>query len=138
MTTNDLQLGYRSSVLTRDDLVLSATFLGKAASDRTKALATIDEIVSWRREHQPGGRNCGSVFSNPLGASAGRLIEAAGLKGHRVGTAVVSEKHANFIQADAGGSADDVHRLIEEVQGLVALRTGVQLRTELRLAGYER
>ena len=68
-------------------------------------------IVRWRRQHQPGGSNAGSVFTNPEGDSAGRLIEAAGLKGFRMGTARVSEKHANFIQADKDGRADDVHAL---------------------------
>ena len=91
----------------------------------------------WRREHQPGGQNAGSVFTNPPGDAAGRLIEAAGLKGFRVGSAAVSPKHANFIQADPGGSADDVERLIDEVRACVAQRCGVELRTELRLIGFE-
>ena len=66
--------------------------------------------MAWRRANQPGGQNAGSVFTNPPGDSAGRLIDAAGCKGLRVGTAAVSTKHANFFQADAGGSADDVGR----------------------------
>ncbi len=70
--------------------------------------AAIAEIVRWRRANQPGGSNAGSVFTNPPGDSAGRLIDACGLKGFRIGTAEVSTKHANFIQADPGGSADDV------------------------------
>ena len=99
--------------------------------------ARIDEVVRWRREHQPGGQNAGSVFTNPPGDAAGRLIEEAGLKGFRIGSAVVSDRHANFIQADPGGSADDVKRLIDEVRALVAERLGVELRTELRLVGFE-
>ena len=94
------------------------------------------DIVRWRREHQPGGSNAGSVFTNPEGDSAGRLIEAAGLKGFRVGSAHVSEKHANFIQADKGGSADDVYALMEHVRDVVADRCGVMLRTEVRLLGF--
>ena len=81
--------------------------------------AAIDEIVRWRRANQPGGANAGSVFTNPPGDSAGRLIEACGLKGLRIGTAEVSPKHANFIQADRGGSADDVRRLIDAVRAEV-------------------
>ena len=77
-----------------------------------KSAARIAEIVKWRREHQPGGQNAGSVFTNPPGDAAGRIVEAAGLKGFRIGTAAVSDKHANFIQADPGGSADDVADLI--------------------------
>ena len=66
--------------------------------------------MAWRRANQPGGPNAGSVFTNPPGDSAGRLIDAAGGKGRRRGTAAVSTKHANFIQADDGGRADDVPR----------------------------
>ena len=94
--------------------------------------------MRWRRENQPGGSNAGSVFTNPPGDSAGRLIDAAGLKGHRVGSAHVSPKHANFFQADEGGSADDVLALIEEVQRLVEERMGVRLEPELRLVGFKR
>ncbi len=72
----------------------------------------VDEIVRWRREHQPGGQNAGSVFTNPPGDAAGRLIEAAGCKGLRVGGAVVSEKHANFFVADPGRRAADVYALV--------------------------
>ncbi len=59
--------------------------------------------MRWRREHQPGGANAGSVFTNPPGDSAGRLIDAAGARACGIGTAEVSTKHANFIQADEGG-----------------------------------
>ena len=81
----------------------SAPSFGLAAGEPADGEAEIAEIVRWRREHQPGGPNAGSVFTNPAGDSAGRLIEAAGAKGLRVGTAEVSTKHANFIQADDGG-----------------------------------
>ena len=100
--------------------------------------AQIADIVRWRRENQPGGSNAGSVFTNPADDSAGRLIDAAGLKGHRVGSAHVSPKHANFFQADEGGSADDVLALIEEVQRLVEERMDVRLEPELRLIGFAR
>ena len=105
--------------------------------DRRTSEAEIAEIVQWRREHQPGGQNAGSVFTNPPGDSAGRLVDAVGLKGLRVGSAHVSTKHANFIQADDGGSADDVVRLVQEVQRRVEEATGVRLTPELRLVGFE-
>jgi UDP-N-acetylmuramate dehydrogenase len=73
---------------------------------------------------------------NPPGDSAGRLIEAAGLKGLRLGTAEVSTKHANFIQADPGGSADDVRSLMLEVRRLVAVAYGVELVAETVMAGF--
>jgi UDP-N-acetylmuramate dehydrogenase len=101
-------------------------------------LSEIGEIVRWRRENQPGGRNAGSVFRNPPGDAAGRLIEAAGLKGHRVGSAKVSSKHANFVQADAGGSADDVYRLIGEVERLVLTLVLTLIVTASRLIGAGR
>ncbi|HVC66260.1 MAG TPA: UDP-N-acetylmuramate dehydrogenase, partial [Acidimicrobiales bacterium] len=102
-----------------------------------ESLAQIAEIVRWRREHQPGGSNAGSVFTNPPGDSAGRLIDEAGLRGHRLGSAEVSPKHANFIQADSGGSAADVRRLIEDVQRRVRERFGVELATEVRMIGFD-
>ncbi len=109
------------------------------AGDRAAAEAEIAEIVRWRRENQPGGQNAGSVFVNPVPGevSAGLLIDGLGLRGLRVGTAWVSEKHANFIQASDGGSADDVRAVIELVRARVAEATGVELRSEVRLVGFE-
>jgi len=130
-----LALGYRTSAVRSHDVVIHAGF-ALETGDRAVSEAQIAEIVRWRRENQPGGSNAGSVFTNPVGDSAGRLIDAAGLKGHRVGSAHVSPKHANFFQADEGGSADDVLALIEEVQRLVEERMGVRLVPELRLVGF--
>ena len=93
--------------------------------------------MRWRREHQPGGANAGSVFRNPPGDSAGRLIDAAGCKGLRVGGAVVSEKHANFFEAEPGATAADVHRLVVEVGNRVEAATGVRLVPELQMVGFE-
>ncbi|MHB1923420.1 MAG: UDP-N-acetylmuramate dehydrogenase [Acidimicrobiales bacterium] len=131
----DLAYGYRSSSVLAHQVVVSAHF-ELTRGDRARSEATIAEIVRWRREHQPGGQNAGSVFANPEGDSAGRLIEAAGLKGHRLGSAAVSDKHANFIQADPGGSADDVWSLMQEVRREVRRLTGVELRTEVRPIGF--
>lgn len=131
-----LDLGYRRSNLPPSTVVVAAT-LGLAPGDREAGEATLAEIVRWRREHQPGGPNAGSVFTNPPGDSAGRLVEAAGLKGFRVGSASVSSKHANFIQADAGGRADDVLALMREVQRRVAEHSGVALHPETVLVGFD-
>ena len=98
--------------------------------------ARIADIVRWRREHQPGGSNAGSVFRNPPGDSAGRLIDVAGLKGLRVGGAVVSDKHANFFQAEPGATATDVVQLIATVQARVEAVSGVRLVPELHLVGF--
>jgi UDP-N-acetylmuramate dehydrogenase len=136
LTRDDLAFGYRRSSIAFHHVVVWAD-LELAPGDRATSETAIAEIVRWRREHQPGGQNAGSVFTNPPGDSAGRLVDAAGLKGLRVGSARVSEKHANFIQADEGGSADDVVALVREVQRRVEERTGVRLEPELRLIGFE-
>jgi len=130
-----LDLGYRRSALGPVHVVVSARF-ALAPGDRASSERAIAEIVRWRREHQPGGSNGGSVFANPAGDSAGRLIDEAGLKGLRRGSAFVSPKHANFVQVDDGGSADDVAGLVSEVARLVAARTGVCLRVENHLVGF--
>lgn len=130
-----LDLGYRRSRVSAAQVVVEAT-LGLAPGDRSAGERTLSEIVAWRRAHQPGGQNAGSVFTNPEGDSAGRLIEAAGCKGLRVGTARVSSKHANFFLADAGGSADDVVALMAEVRRRVRAHAGVDLRAETRLVGF--
>jgi UDP-N-acetylmuramate dehydrogenase len=130
----DLDLGYRRSNLRASEVVTAAEFA--VTPDETEACeARVAEIVRWRREHQPGGQNAGSVFRNPPGDSAGRLIDAAGLKGLRVGGAVVSEKHANFFQAEAGATARDVIDLVAEVQRRVEESTGVELVPELHVVG---
>jgi UDP-N-acetylmuramate dehydrogenase len=130
----DLELDYRHSSLRPSEVVTAAEFT-VTRDDPAACEARVAEIVRWRREHQPGGQNAGSVFRNPPGDSAGRLIDAAGLKGLRVGGAVVSEKHANFIQADAGATARDVLDLVAEVQLRVAKASGVELVPELHVVG---
>jgi UDP-N-acetylmuramate dehydrogenase len=130
-----LALSYRASALGSAQLVVWAD-LAAAPGRTATGREAIAEIVRWRREHQPGGSNAGSVFTNPPGDAAGRLVEAAGLKGFRIGSAEVSTKHANFIMADEGGSADDVRRLIDHVRTAVAVRFGVILRPEVKLVGF--
>lgn len=131
-----LKLGYRSSALADHHLVFGAE-LGLAAGDPAASQALIADIVAWRRESQPGGQNAGSVFTNPDGDSAGRIIDAAGLKGLRLGTASVSDKHANFFIADRGGSADDLHALMGEVFIRVRAKFDIALLPETRLVGFE-
>ena len=131
----DLAFGYRSSRVPPSQVVTRA-WLALAEGDPAAAKAEIDAIVRWRREHQPGGQNAGSVFTNPPDDSAGRLVDAAGGRGLRLGTAQVSEKHANFIQADDHGRADDVLALIRAVRRLVHDHVGVVLQPELRLVGF--
>jgi len=131
-----LDLSYRHSNLTSSHVVLAAR-LALEPGDRERSEAAIAEIVRWRRAHQPGGANAGSVFTNPTGDSAGRLIEAAGCKGLRIGTAEVSFKHANFVQADEHGRAADVLAVMEEVRRRVEAHSGVRLEAETRLVGFD-
>jgi len=131
-----LAAGYRRTSLAPTDVVVSATHRLVPGEPEVGARA-IGDIVRWRRANQPGGSNAGSVFTNPEGGSAGRLIDEAGLKGFRIGTAEVSTKHANFIQADEGGSADDVRAVLDHVRDAVRAATGVELRTEVRLIGFD-
>jgi UDP-N-acetylmuramate dehydrogenase len=132
-----LDLTYRHSNLGPSHVVVRAEF---AVTARTaeECKAEIDEVVRWRRANQPGGNNAGSVFTNPPGYSAGRLIDACGLKGFRVGTAWVSERHANFFQADPDGQgrAADVVELVLEIQRRVEVETGVHLVPELRRVAF--
>ncbi len=130
-----LALGYRTSALEAGDLVVSAR-LALRRGDAASARERVSEIVKWRRENQPGGANGGSVFRNPPGDSAARLLDEVGAKGLRHGSARVSEKHANFIQADDGGSANDVFALIGILRDRVAERTGVTLESEHRFVGF--
>ena len=136
MGAEQLDLAYRHSSISPSQLVVWAE-MTLAHGDRSAAEAELADIVRWRRANQPGGQNAGSVFTNPDGDSAGRLIDLAGCKGLRVGTAEVSPKHANFIQADDGGSADDVVALMREVRQRVAAATGVVLEPETRLVGFD-
>jgi len=134
-TNAELGFAYRSSELDRHHCVVSCT-LSLDPGDTKAGSAEMSDIVRWRREHQPGGQNAGSVFTNPAEDSAGRLIDAAGGKGVRIGTAEVSTKHANFIQADVNGRADDVRALMIAVRDLVEADTGVRLHAETHLVGY--
>ena len=139
----ELGLGYRDSRFKHGDpgadaprdLIVEATFrLAPADPDTIKD--RLDEIRHWRQAHQPLGLpSAGSVFRNPPGDSAGRLVDAAGLKGMRIGGAAVSEKHANFIVNDQKGTASDVRRLAEQVRTAVLARHGVALEFEIEFVG---
>lgn len=136
MERDELGLGYRSSTFPSSSVVVAAE-LDLQPGDPAAARAAIKEKTNWRRENQPGGRNAGSVFTNPPGGSAGRLIDEAGLKGLRIGTAEVSSKHANFIQVDEGGRAADVWALMDAVRRRVHQASGVTLEPENVFVGLD-
>ena len=137
----ELGLAYRDTRLKHPpkdgppELVVEATFrLQPADPDTIKA--RLDDIRRWRQAHQPLGLpSAGSVFRNPPDDSAGRLIDEAGLKGTRMGGAVVSEKHANFIVNDQKGQAADVRRLGDHVRDEIARRHGITLEYEIEFLG---
>lgn len=126
---------YRSSNIGDRSIVVEANFSTRPA-DPAVCSDQLDEIVAWRRAHQPGGANAGSVFTNPLGASAGQLIDAAGCKGLAVGGASISEKHANFIQTRSGATALDVVDLIALVRSRVLDHAGIELHPEVHRLGF--
>ena len=135
----DLGLRFRGSALDDHHVVLSATVDLEWSKSQEASEAELQEVVRWRRENQPGGQNAGSVFVNPEPGkvSAGEVIDALGMRGLRIGSAQVSEKHANFIQADENGSAHDVVALMAEICRRVRDERGYVLRSEIRLVGFE-
>jgi UDP-N-acetylmuramate dehydrogenase len=132
---DDLDLSYRHSSLLETDVVLEASFeLDPDSGDEVRT--RMEGYRRHRAETQPGAaQNAGSVFKNPPGDSAGRLVEAAGLKGFRVGGAAVSTLHANFFIAAEGAAAQDVYDLVAEVRRRVRRAAGVDLEPEIRFVG---
>ena len=132
-----LEYGYRSSILKGDlgEVVVLGARLQLERSTLQAVQGKIDEFVAHRRHTQPPGASMGSMFSNPSGDYAGRLIEAAGLKGTRYGGAEISSLHANFFINLGRASAADVYSLIRLAQEAVAQKFGVKLELEIELLG---
>ncbi len=132
---HEVEWGYRESDIAQRGLALECT-LRLAEDDVERVRRTIDTRLRMRRTSQPvGTANAGSVFKNPPGDSAARLIEACGLKGMRKGGAEVSRVHSNFIVNTGGATAADVLGLVEDVREAVMGRYGVRLEPEIRLLG---
>jgi UDP-N-acetylmuramate dehydrogenase len=132
-----LEYGYRTSWFKKNPeqaVILSARF--ELTEDHQEAVqARIDEFSARRRNSQPPGASMGSMFKNPTGDYAGRLIDAAGLRGVRVGGAHISEKHANFFINDETATASDLWVLIQKAQSRVSEAFGVSLELEVELVG---
>jgi UDP-N-acetylmuramate dehydrogenase len=138
-TAGDLRFGYRTSALREGSLkgafVVDAT-IQLRRGDGEEAKSQMARLTRERNETQPiKTKNCGSVFQNPQGDSAGRLVQAAGLKGLREGSAVISELHGNFIVNEGGATAAEVKRLIERARAEVRRRFNVDLEPEVELVG---
>lgn len=126
---------YRSSTLP-DTAVVTAAVVRLRPGSPAEIRTHMDEAREWRRATQPLAEpNCGSVFKNPPGDHAARLVEAAGAKGLSVGGARVSEKHSNFVVASPGATAEDVYHLITMVRERVKERFGTELEPEVHLVG---
>ena len=137
--SQELQLGYRTSALRegalKGALVVEAT-VQLVRGDGEEAKRLMAKLTAERNETQPiKTKNCGSVFKNPTGDSAGRLVQAAGLKGLRQGKAVVSTLHGNFIVNEGGATARDVATLIQRIQAEVKRRFNAELEPEVELVG---
>lgn len=131
---SDYEIGYRSVRGAADEWFVEAFFEFDAGVEASQE--TLKQMLTRRRNTQPLGLpSCGSVFRNPQGDFAARLIETAGLKGHRIGGAEVSEKHANFIINRDKASAREIEELIDHVQRTVAEVHGVDLVREVRIVG---
>ncbi len=137
-TAERFEYGYRTSILKRSQMrtavVLEAEF-AVHQGDRETLQARVDEISIRRKASQPRGPSCGSIFRNPPGDYAGRLIEAAGLKDRESGGAQISPRHANFIVNSGGATAADVKALIDLARHTVQAQFGVALELEVELLG---
>ena len=133
-TPADYRVGYRQVQGPPGEWFLDVV-LGLETGDGAVAMGRIRELLDRRARTQPTGLpSCGSVFRNPPGDHAARLIESCGLKGYRIGGAQVSEMHANFIVNTGEALAEDIAALIAHVQCEVECRTGVRLVTEVKVA----
>lgn len=136
-TVEQMGYGYRTSVLKRgefDAIVLSAELRLKN-SMKEEVTVKIEQFSAHRKATQPPGASMGSMFKNPNGDYAGRLIEAAGLKGTRIGNAEISPLHGNFFINHANTKAEDIRALIQLVQKTVKEKQGVELELEIELVG---
>jgi UDP-N-acetylmuramate dehydrogenase len=137
LTVEQMEYGYRTSALKRGEnkaIVISA-MLRLKNSNKEEVSAKISEFSERRKSAQPPGASMGSMFKNPAGDHAGRLIEAAGLKGTRIGNAEISTKHGNFFINHGETKAEDVRALIRLVQESVFNKFGLELELEVELAG---
>ena len=136
LQAEELELGYRSSIIQKEQwIVLEAEFLVKPGQ-REKILATMEDFQQRRKDKQPlEYPSAGSTFKRPEGYFAGKLIEDAGLKGYRVGDVMVSDKHCGFVVNVGQGTARDAHCVIEDVTRIVYEKFQVHLEPEVRFLG---
>ena len=133
---SEFDVAYRTVKGLKDEWFVSATLRFESSEKTDEPSRDIKQLLAKRAESQPIGMfSCGSVFKNPEGHYAAELIESCGLKGKRIGGAVISEKHANFILNDQSATANDIESLIKEIQKSVLEKHDVELHTEVRIIG---
>ena len=137
ISVEKMDYGYRTSVLKRSDetVIILSALLRLKNGNKDEVSAKINEFSERRKTTQPPGASMGSMFKNPVGDHAGRLIEAAGLKGTRIGTAEISTLHGNFFVSHGETKAEDVRALIRLAQKTVAEKFNVMLELEVELVG---
>ncbi len=134
---DELEMSYRHSNVTAEQVVVSAMFRATSGDSET-GRGELRRITRWRRDNQPGGTfNAGSVFKNPPGTTAGEIIDSLGLKGMQVGDVAVSAKHANFFVAGPSATSADIRRLVAAVKDRVFEETGTMLEPEIQFVGFE-
>ena len=138
LTREQAQWGYRSSAVAQRGLIVLSVELALQPDDVEAIQARMDDLAHRRQEKQPLDKpSAGSTFKRPPGLFAGKLIQDAGMQGHRVGGAEVSRKHAGFVVNVGGATAADVLGVIEDVRAAVFERDGVMLEPEVRMWGFE-
>ena len=138
LKAQDLQFGYRTSIIQKENMIVLSAVLKLQSGDRDKIQETMNELRGRRQEKQPLDMpSAGSTFKRPEGYFAGALIDEAGLRGYRVGGAQVSEKHCGFVVNKGGATAADVRKLIDDVKQIVYDDSGVILEPEVRMLGFD-
>lgn len=134
----ELELGYRTSIVQKKDYIVLETVMKLTFGDKDNIRGRMKELNAKRREKQPlEYGSAGSTFKRPEGYFAGQLIEESGLKGYRIGDAMVSEKHAGFVVNVGNATAENVLAVIRHVQKEVKSRFNIELETEVKLIGCE-
>jgi UDP-N-acetylmuramate dehydrogenase len=136
-TVDQMEYGYRTSILKRDHppVIILGALLKLAHGEMAEIKSKMDQYAATRKASQPHGASMGSMFKNPAGDKAGRLIEAAGLKGTRIGNAEISSMHGNFFISNPDTCAADMKALIDLAKKTVMEKFGIQLELEIELVG---
>ena len=138
LSNKELELGYRTSLVSRNQYLVLAATIELQKGKREEILAKMDDLARKRREKQPlEYPSAGSTFKRPEGYFAGQLIDETGLRGFQIGGAQVSEKHCGFVINAGNATASDVRQLIEEVANRVEEKFGVRLQPEVKMIGFD-